>query len=53
LLDGFGDVILEVKEKFVGYVDHIGLSGIPFLEDNYPQVSKKSIDVGLETSYFA
>jgi hypothetical protein len=30
-----------------------GLSGIPFLEDNYPQVPIKSIDLGLRTIYFA
>ena len=37
----------------MGYLGDIAHLGIPFLEDNYPQVSKKSIDVGLETSYFA
>jgi hypothetical protein len=37
----------------VGYLGDIRLSGIPFLEDNYPQVSIKSIDLRLQTVYFA
>jgi hypothetical protein len=35
------------------YLGYIRISGIPFLEDNYPQVSKKSIDVDSEKRYFA
>jgi hypothetical protein len=52
-LTEFGDGILKVLTEVVGYLYHIGFSEIPFLEGNYPQVSKKSIDVGVETSYFA
>jgi hypothetical protein len=33
--------------RAVGYPGYIGPFGIPFLEENYPQVSKKGIDVGL------
>ena len=43
----------EVTDGNCGLSDHVGFSEIPFLEGNYPQVSKKSIDVGVETSYFA